>query len=654
MCLNPMDMYKTPPKRHHPAQRLLACALLAWTWAAHAVGNEDPAPSATAPAYLVELQEQADLVHLHDDPYWHILLHYEQGMFGIRSRVDDPDFFCSPHGKTHPREELQATLSAFFQEPTEQDVDHPVCRWIGRYTWLRDVLGINPTRLPLGECETYQRVFNEINPSSATLIFPSAHMNRPASMFGHTAIVFETAEKNRLLARAVSYAATTTEGFGPFFAFSGIMGLYKGYYSIDPYADKVEEYNDLSQRDVWEYELDFSTEEIDRMMRHVWELQKTYSRYFFFTENCAFNLLYLIEAGRPSLDLSSRFGWWVIPIDTVKAVNEAGVIREVAYRPSKTTTLQHLADQLTKEHVDLALSLANGNLSPDQPWPEGAGTEQQIIMLDLAAEYCQYTYAKRDLDQAHYRERFLSLLRARSQLGTRPVDTYSASRPVNPEQGHDAGRVAFGGGWMESDWFLSLQWRPAHHELSDTLHGFDLGSHLQFAPLQGRYLLEEDRFELERADLIDIFSIAPRDRLFQPKSWKLRGGVRQVKADGIEDNLLGYVSTGTGRAYRVPGGGLVGGMLETDILAGGRLDHSYAAGLGFSLTWQTTSVGPWHAVLHARAMPYLLGQDFFSYRVTCSQNLAVGRNQSLFLNLSHEVNDHNAVQQAELACRFYF
>jgi len=52
---------------------------------------------------------------LHEDPYWHILLHYKPGVSGYESLVDDPRYFLAPDGKTNPETELDATIRAFFE-----------------------------------------------------------------------------------------------------------------------------------------------------------------------------------------------------------------------------------------------------------------------------------------------------------------------------------------------------------------------------------------------------------------------------------------------------------------------------------------------------------------------------------------------------------
>lgn len=53
-------------------------------------------------------------------------------------------------------------------------------------------------------------------------------------------------------------------------------------------------------RDIWEYDLAFSQEEMDRMLLHVWELFFTNFDYYI-KENFSYHLLSLIEAAKPDV-----------------------------------------------------------------------------------------------------------------------------------------------------------------------------------------------------------------------------------------------------------------------------------------------------------------------------------------------------------------
>lgn len=230
--------------------------------------------------YIDQYLERAEEMRLHEDRYWEILLHYKKKIQGVKSLIDDPRFFLSPNGKYDPKSELDATIKAFFN-PEPNDNNHPKCRFIARYSWLKEKLNIDESKTPNVICQELDQAMDKIKPGRAVLVFPTAHINSPASMFGHTMIGISGAHRSQLLSYAANYAAFADDSNGFLYAFKGIFGYYKGYFSVLPYYEKVKEYSDLEQRDIWEYQLNLSKEETERMTLHLWELKDLYSDYYF-------------------------------------------------------------------------------------------------------------------------------------------------------------------------------------------------------------------------------------------------------------------------------------------------------------------------------------------------------------------------------------
>ena len=104
----------------------------------------------------------------------------------------------------------------------------------------------------------------------------------------------------------------------------------------------------LENRDLWEYRLNLTQVETERMVEHVWELKQIQFDYFFFDENCSYRLLELLQVARPSLRLTEQFPLTAIPTDTVKAVKEAGLVEKIDYRPSRERELLERAAGLVK------------------------------------------------------------------------------------------------------------------------------------------------------------------------------------------------------------------------------------------------------------------------------------------------------------------
>ena len=314
--------------------------------------------------YLAELKEEAARRRLQDDRYWDILLFYKPAAGGRKSLVDDPRFFLAPDGKNDPGAELSATLETFFDDTLSPPAR---CRFPARYEWLKGTLPIDETRLPATECPRLDNTLRTINAKSASLIFSSGHMNAPASMFGHTFLRLDGDYESPLLSYAVNYAATIDrKDGGVAYAFKGLFGFYPGYFSILPYYTKVREYASMEQRDLWEYRTNLTEAEVRRMTLHVLEMEGIYSDYYFLDENCSYELLFLLEAARPSVDLTDRHrGFFVTPIDTLRSVLAAGLIDNVVFRSSEARKIRRKAEGADPAEIDLAKALASGDAAPD-------------------------------------------------------------------------------------------------------------------------------------------------------------------------------------------------------------------------------------------------------------------------------------------------
>lgn len=630
-------------------RRLLGCAIAMWAASLAA----SPPAAAADPDYVERVVAEARQRALDRDPVWLNLVHYRKGWFGYRSLVDDPRFFLAPDGKTNPRAEMEADLRGFFG-PCGDATNHPVCRFVARFHWLKEQLQLDEAQLPCSDCPSFREVYDFLQPSSVALVFPSAYMNSPASMFGHTLLVFDSKDMNRLLARAVSYAAQTRETIGPLFAFAGIFGLYPGYYAYQPYYEKVEQYGDIGHRDVWEYDLDLTQGEIDLMLRHAWELQGIYSRYYFFSENCAYNLYYFLDVARPSLRLTEKRPWFVIPINTVQAVDGRALVRDVRYRPSTVTKIRHRVRALSAPEQAMAFEVAKGRLAPDRVLQQAPDERAQRNVLTLAAEYVQYQYTEELLPRADYSKRLMDLLKVRSALGRAEEARDDIPVPVRPDLGHRPAKVSLGSGWREREAFQSLRYRLAYHALEDNDAGFDKGAQIQFLHTEARYYDTRDELALRRLDLVDVFSLAPRDAWFRQGSWKARFGVEEAGFDPKSDDLMAQVNTGAGLAWETGPNGLLFAMVEGDAQAASHYRADYALGVGPSIGWAGLVTPDWKQVVQAKASWMGIGDDLWRTSVSWVQDVRLRPNRTLSIEAGHSVNDGASVTEVQVRANFYF
>ena len=609
--------------------------------------------------YVDTLISKADQLELHRDPYWQLLLHYKPSWRGQISAVDDPAFFFHPRGKRDPSAELAASLRAFFALPVAGQ-PHAIERFVARWYWLKEELDIDPTRLPVPECEAYRAAVEGLKPQSATLIFPAAYMNSPASMFGHTLLVIDSEESNRLLSKGINYGADTRGiRFGPVFTVFALSGMLKGSYSVQPYYNLVEKYNDVSHRDLWEYNLVFTKEETERMLRHAWEMQYFWSRYYFFTENCSMNLLFLLDSARPDLNLRKQFRFKVIPADTVRAVGDAGLIAAVDFRASKASKIEHWAAAFTPDQQAVIAAHARGD-GPDVDRRPGAKGEipnhLRILAKDLKAEYCQYLYTAGALDTKTYRKLYYPLLRERSKMGQPDHGQealFEVPRPERPDLGHPSGRVAVTTGLRDGDVYSGLQFRPAYHSLTDRSGGYPEGSQIHLLSGDVRYDYADADLEIERFDFVDIRSITPRDSFFQPQSWKVQMGMARTRFSDTTESMLGQVQTGAGRARRL-GSALAYMFVDGDLRAGDLPGPDYAVGLGGSVGVLLYNTLGGNTRLDARSVYHFAGSEAAVYEVEFDHNISLGRNRSLQFTGGLEQYDSHSSWEGGLAWQVYF
>ena len=453
---------------------------------------------------------------LSEQRYWRILLHMNNGI----SEVDSPDFFLADHGKTDADAELRATLNAFYNE-TRFDDNATGCRFPARRAWLASELGLED--LPMVHCEAYETLLEQVDPQSVTLVFSSAHINSPASMFGHTFLRIDSSYESKMLSHAINYAAAADPGKenGVVFALKGLFGGYPGVYSLLPYYEKLKEYRDTEQRDVWEYDLNLEHEELMKMMRHIWELRLTYNWYYFFDENCSYSMLWLLEAARPDVHLREHFIYHVIPMETVHAVEAEGLVSRKHYRPSKRKVLLAYEQLLGGGEIASVKAIVGGKIPPQALLEDRNLTVQtKRYILEAASELAQYHLMKGDIDRPSYLKRFHAILKARATLGV--GERIAVAQPRNPDEGHRAARLRFQTGWREGLPVQMLGIRPAYHDLTDSDVGFLEGTQIEFADLLFRY--DRDGAAVEKATIVSIVSIVPESAFFKPFSWRMHVG----------------------------------------------------------------------------------------------------------------------------------
>lgn len=594
---------RSDPHPTGPLWRAFLGAGLLSTWALSA--------TASAAADIGQLRKAAQDLNLAQHPAWHALLHYRPKVFtpGRESQADDPSFFLSPRGKQDPAAELDATLQAFAQGDAESGPP-PQCRFPARFHWLRQQ-GAPFDSLPSVDCPELDEWLRLLNTAQVTLVFASSYLNSPSSMFGHTFLRLDPPDLdqgNPILANTISYAADAAEHDNELlFAYRGIFGGYPGITTVEPYYDKLRLYNQLENRDLWEYRLNLDADEVRQLLRHTWEIKDKRFDYFFFDENCAYRLLTLIDVARPGTELIPQINpLRAIPADTVRLVVANGLVDSVHYRASQASQLRHRLRQLSPAEQVLAAGMFSRRQLPGPETLAPLPRDRQAAVLDAAYELTRYRTLVDKLPRNETAGLSYSLLKERARLPVRASQEPLPTPPVRDDQGHATGRASLAGGRGGDRNFLQLDLRPAYHDLHDPAPGYRNGSQLQFLNTELRYYLDKREIQLEQINLVDILSLAPRDPFFRPITWGAGFGFdRQWLEDG-ERPLAPYVRGSAGHTYEV-GPGLAYGLVTGDLRIGSHLPKGYQLAPGLALGWSLQN--DWISWQLRAASRFFPGQD---------------------------------------------
>jgi hypothetical protein len=574
---------------------------------------------------------------------------------GMHSQVDSRSFFNAPEGRQDPRAELEATLRSFFAQAPESD-DHPQCRFAARRAWLDAELGFDARRLERRECRRYREWRAAIDASQLTLVFASAYVNNPGSMYGHTLLRVDAAdqdERTRLLAYAISFAAGTDETNGLVYALKGLFGGYRGVFTMLPYYLKVREYSDLEHRDLWEYELGLGADEIERVLAHAWELLPVYFDYFFFDENCAYHLLGLIQVARPELELTAQFPLWALPVDSVRALTgHPGLVRRIVYRPSSSTIMSGRLAGLRPRERSMARDLALGTLSPADPALRALPAERAAAVVETGYDYLNRRRTAGDSEGVDGDALAHALLVARSEIDA-PSQAPRVPPGLRPDQGHRTSRFAAGAGQRDHRAFVELGLRPTYHDLLDDDAGYVGGAQVEFFHLRARAYEGRD-VRIESFVPFAVSSLLPRDDFFQPRSWRLAAGWQRTLAKSGAEPLAAGAEGGMGGAWAVTRGTLLYASLEGAVRVDSAFDDGYTVGAGARLGTVVDAARSWRVHVYAQQLGSFLGERTDPGAVVMEQRLTLARDLALRHDLRRERQAGHSFSTAGLFLQIYF
>ena len=339
------------------------------------------AKNSEAERLLADWREQAKTKNLAQHTTWRRLLYFfddQKNLLGKKknvSVVDDPSFFLSKNGYQDSGAELDMMLIALADEMTTKNNtaqtgasstlnskplnnNSVLCRFPARVHWLTENLNIDGTALQ-ANCPELDEWMQKLAPEQLSIMFAQEYLDNPTSAFAHTLLRIDSkasvADPSKI---HHAYALNYTVGGDPadsflVYAVKSMIGGYDNAIEIDPYPERFAKYLQDDERDAWTYQLNLTPSEVQQIIRHVWETKDLEMPYYFATDNCASEILRLIDVIRPQQHLLSELPYVVIPSDVVQLLNNASLLGSTSYTPADSTLRQAQLNKVKQQREQL-------------------------------------------------------------------------------------------------------------------------------------------------------------------------------------------------------------------------------------------------------------------------------------------------------------
>lgn len=430
------------------------------------------------------------------DPQWLALVHYRIRLAGPESEINDPRFFVHPEGRYSPARELQATRESFGQPPETWTNEHTACRFPARYRYLAERQGRADGDAPATRCPALRAFLEATHSESVRLVFASSFLGNPASATGH---VFLSVSSDRTrtglfpLDLAINFAAAerTTEAILAY-QLGGLSGGLEARFTAAPFYLKLLEYSRIEQRDLWSYDIRLNTGQVRRLMLHLWELLSVRFDYYFLTDNCAYQLMALLDVALEQPGLADRLSGIVLPVDVIAALSsQPGLLGKPIFHPSPQRRWLALQERLTEQEQAQVACIVNETC-------DRVSASEAVYFAALL-----YYESRPDQRMTPAHRRLLLGRARRPRAEARAIDVAQWS----PESGHGVHRIQVATTWGEASGLL-LGYRRALHDLLDSPAGHTLDGSVELLRLQMEgFFFDRPLIRLREAMLLSMTSL---------------------------------------------------------------------------------------------------------------------------------------------------
>lgn len=532
---------------------------------------------------------EQSLIEFSQNKQWQKLLHYNNAPLS-QSHITSQNFFLSTAVEHSSLEELKATISAFYLPVNKSNDNHALCRFPARLSLIKKELNLSAYgELPFIDCPQYKVWRQQIKSGSISLVFASGYMSNPASMYGHLLLKFsdvDTKKSNDLLDNSLNYGAIVPDDENPLlYVLRGIFGGYKASFSDQQFFKHKHNYGNVELRDMWEYKLALTQDDISLIIDHLWEILPSKFDYYFIDENCAYHFAKLIELvlDEPIISTDSL---WVLPNAVATGLTKvryknSPLLEEVTFIPSTETVLFNYYEQLTFEQRTIAETIIVNKFSFAIKEYEALSDIEKKIIIESLFQYINVNKQKNeehDLIELGRR----NLIKERLSLPIGKGIYYSNEKKhAAPHLARKPSKLSVGiASINRSKTYITTGFRMTYFDDLASSIGLSDFSNLEMVDVE--IIANKTKAKILKLDLIDISSLylpaTPWTNSIA-SAWSVRAGYEQLSNTCIDCGI--YFAEGSlGKSIKIQDDTLLFAMVGAKAFFGEESDLAIYGQLG--------------------------------------------------------------------------
>ncbi len=503
---------------------------------------------------------------LFENRTWLKLGHYNANTFlkGYQSSIISSKFFLSKNGSTSPKEELLATIDSIFSQ--QQDANKAVqCLFPARFIWLKRQFPDLINFVPIQKCTKFAEWIQELKPETISLIFATGYLKNPASLYGHLLLKFNSSRySTELLDTSINYGADIPKGEKMvLYILKGIFGGYQAKFSEAEFYNNNKLYGSLELRDLWEYTLKLTKQDIELLTAHIWEILNVRFKYFFFKRNCALEMAEALEVVMPE-NILNKNRPWILPHNVFSSIVKKNLVKKTKGIPSRQNLFYIRYFKLSKQEKAAVKRYINAKDKDDFLRSLNLNDNSKNNVINALLDYYAFIGVSRE-NAAEYKKENYRLLNHQFKLPVFMEDelVYDAV-PPHKEQLPTMTQLSYFSNKFNGKG-VYLRVRPAYFDSLSINY-----SHAPFSSLSmfdTRLKIQNKKLELNNIDFLKIKTLGlsktdlKNDRGY---AWKIRLGIEPINLQN-KSHLVGFAEAGIGRGIYIGKKSAAYMMLDTRV-----------------------------------------------------------------------------------------